>query len=238
MHQTGLVQVTVKFQNGHTPYEHWHGTKPDLSHLHEIGCRAFGLIQNSHNPKVFDQSIECVLIGYSQDSKAYCLFHHPSKKILVSYHVSFIESHQDTNPPRPHATLSSPPTTADPLTIPSVPPPSPMPGPRRSPHTPIPSEKSCAAQGIPYIPASRRSPHTVTITTVPNDNDPPPTSTSAAYNYNGDTDNTTPPPNVSFLFDAFVSSPETPPNLHFPDNPATYAKVMASIHATEWSQAL
>ena len=105
------------------------------------------------------------------------------------------------------------------------------------PPTPIPSEKSCAAQGIPYIPASRHSPHTVTITTVPDDNDPPPTSTSAAYNYDGDTDNTTPPPNISSLFDAFVSSPETLPNLHFPNNPATYTEAMASIHATEWLQA-
>ena len=170
-------RTPIKSQNSHTPYECWYSTKPDLSHLHEIGCQAFVLIQNFHNSKVFDWSIECVLIGYSQDSKAYHLFHRPSKKILVSYHVSFFESHQDSNPPRPHATPSSPPTTANPLTIPSVPPPPPMPEPRHSPHTPIPSEKLCAAQGIPYIPASCHSPHTVTITTVPDDDNPPPTST-------------------------------------------------------------
>ena len=110
-----INRTPVKSQNGHTLYERWYGTKPDLFHLQEISCRAFVLIQNSHNPKVFDWSIECVLIGYSQDLKAYHLFHHPSKKILVSYHISFIESHQDTNPSCPHATPSS--SHTGPLTI-------------------------------------------------------------------------------------------------------------------------
>jgi transposase InsO family protein len=41
-------------QVGHTPYEHWFSSKPDLSHLREISCRAFVLIQNCHNPKVLD----------------------------------------------------------------------------------------------------------------------------------------------------------------------------------------
>jgi hypothetical protein len=54
-----------------TPSELWLSRKPDLSHLREIGCRAFVLIQNHHNPKIYDQSIECVLIGYSSQSNVY-----------------------------------------------------------------------------------------------------------------------------------------------------------------------
>ena len=38
--------------NGKTPYELWFARKPSLSHLHEVGCRAFALIQ-THNPKIF-----------------------------------------------------------------------------------------------------------------------------------------------------------------------------------------
>jgi len=38
--------------NGTTPYELWHGHKPCLSHLREIGCQAFTLIP-THNPKLF-----------------------------------------------------------------------------------------------------------------------------------------------------------------------------------------
>ena len=40
-----------------------------------------------------------MLIGYSPDSKAYHLFHWKTGKVITSYHMSFIESHQDTNPP-------------------------------------------------------------------------------------------------------------------------------------------
>jgi hypothetical protein len=64
-------RTPVTSQDGHTPFEHWTDQKPDLSHLREIGCRAFVLVQNQHNPKVYSRSIECVLIGYSLDSKAY-----------------------------------------------------------------------------------------------------------------------------------------------------------------------
>jgi len=90
----------VTSQGSHTPFEHWTGKKPDLLHLREIGCRAFVLVQNHHNPKVYSRSVECVLIGYSLDSKSYCCYHRESHKVFVSYHVSFIESHQcGTMPP-------------------------------------------------------------------------------------------------------------------------------------------
>ncbi|KAG2059354.1 hypothetical protein BDR06DRAFT_840019, partial [Suillus hirtellus] len=63
--------------------------KPNLSHLHEIECCAFVLVQNWYNPKIFNYSIKCVLIGYSLDSKAYCCYHHESHQVSISYHVSF-----------------------------------------------------------------------------------------------------------------------------------------------------
>lgn len=61
----------VSLQAGHTPYECWYGTKPNLSHLHKVSCHTFVLIQNRHNPKVYNHSVEYILIGYSLDSKAY-----------------------------------------------------------------------------------------------------------------------------------------------------------------------
>ena len=50
------------------------------------------LIQNKNNLKIYERSYECVLIGYSLNSKAYWLYHCPTHKIIVSYHVDFIES--------------------------------------------------------------------------------------------------------------------------------------------------
>src|SRR6266481_273204 len=54
-----------------TPYEAYYGQKPDLYHLREIGCKAFILVQSETRPKIYSQSIECVLVGYSANSKAY-----------------------------------------------------------------------------------------------------------------------------------------------------------------------
>ncbi len=82
------------YQNKMTPYEAWYGIKPDLSHLREVGCKAFVLIQNKHNPKIYDRSLECQLIGYSNNSKAYICYNQQTHRIVTSYHVQFIESHQ------------------------------------------------------------------------------------------------------------------------------------------------
>lgn len=81
---------------GRTPFELWFGRRPSLSHLREIGCRAFALIQTS-NPKVFARSRPCVLIGYSPHSKAYRLWDVTSGRIFDSFHVSFVE-HLDEHP--------------------------------------------------------------------------------------------------------------------------------------------
>jgi hypothetical protein len=63
------------------------------------------LILNQHNPKVFQHSEECVLVGYSKDSKSYRLYHRPSHRIIESFHVVFIESKDDCNKPfRPGVT--------------------------------------------------------------------------------------------------------------------------------------
>lgn len=59
------------YQRKKTPFEAWWNEKPDFSHMREIGCKAYVLIQNKHNPKIYDRSLPCILIGYSCDSKAY-----------------------------------------------------------------------------------------------------------------------------------------------------------------------
>jgi hypothetical protein len=82
-----------------TPFEAYHQCKPDVSHLQEIGCRAFVLILNKHNPKVFQRSEECALIGYGKDSKSYHCYHRATHKVFESYHVVFIELKDDCEAP-------------------------------------------------------------------------------------------------------------------------------------------
>ncbi|TFY52252.1 hypothetical protein EVJ58_g10120 [Rhodofomes roseus] len=99
---------------GVTPYEMWYGRKPDLSHLREIGCRVFVLIQNRHNPKIYERSVECTLIGYGENSKTYRCYHRDTHKVVNSYHVAFIESHEAT--PTVH-TAPATPVVASPIGV-------------------------------------------------------------------------------------------------------------------------
>jgi hypothetical protein len=99
------IRVPTKSLKGITPLEAYSGVKPNVGHLREIGSRAFILILNKHNPKVYQRSEECVLIGYSKDSKSYRVYHRASHKVFESFHVVFIESKDDTERPfRPGVT--------------------------------------------------------------------------------------------------------------------------------------
>jgi transposase InsO family protein len=82
--------------NGKTPYEFWTGRVPSLSHLREIGCRAFALIQ-TNNPKIYRHSCPCILIGYAPHAKAYRLWDTTDGTIFNSFHVTFLE-HLDQQP--------------------------------------------------------------------------------------------------------------------------------------------
>lgn len=87
------AKTGTKSLNGRTPFEMWYDRIPDYSYMREIGCRAFILIQNEYNPKLNARGIECILIGYGQNSKTYRCYEPKSRKIYESYHVRFLERH-------------------------------------------------------------------------------------------------------------------------------------------------
>jgi hypothetical protein len=97
------------------PFKLWYGHIPDLSYLHEIGCWAFVIILNEHNPKIYKQSIECILLGYEAKFKTYQYYNPKSKQNYILYHVIFLESHEGhtcTMPSSliaPTASISTPP---------------------------------------------------------------------------------------------------------------------------------
>jgi len=235
-------RTPVASQAGHTPYERWFGHKPNLSHLREIGCRAFVLIQSQHNPKVYNRSLECVLIGYSPDSKAYRCYHRASHKVIVSYHVSFIESHDahetpfwpgvtlnDTNHPESTSISASIPPL-DPVNPPVSPPVEPLTT-RRSSRVPVPSEKRCAMEGKTYVTAAQRAIQADTIAAehlqaLPNIPSPP---DALAASLSED--------DLAHLANLFTAMPDHLEN-ELSDDPSTYSEAMSSPHATEWTAAL
>ena len=92
-------KTTTRSLQGTTPWEKWYERKPDYSYMREIGCHIFVLIQPvKKNPKVLVRSLECVLIGYNKDSKTYRCYHRETNRVISSYHVRFLESHEGHAP--------------------------------------------------------------------------------------------------------------------------------------------
>lgn len=74
-----------------TPEEIWTGAKPDLSNLRAFGSRAMVHVPKEKRTKLESKSIECVMLGYSDESKAYRLFDKSKRKLIISRDVIFIE---------------------------------------------------------------------------------------------------------------------------------------------------
>ena len=96
-----------------TPFEAWHRNRSDLSPLREIGSCAFALILK-HNLKIDERSFECILVGYSPNSKAYCLYHPSTHQLFKSFHVKFIEQKDNVSQPLFPGHMMDIPVTVDP----------------------------------------------------------------------------------------------------------------------------
>jgi hypothetical protein len=65
--------------------------KPSVHYFRVFGCIAHVHIPDVHKKKLDDKSTKCVLLGVSDESKAYKLYNHADKKIVVSRDVVFEE---------------------------------------------------------------------------------------------------------------------------------------------------
>lgn len=77
---------------GMTPEEAWSGIKPSVAHFRVFGCLAHVHIPDTKRKKLDDKSVQCVLLGVSEESKAYRLYDPATKKIIVSRDVIFDEA--------------------------------------------------------------------------------------------------------------------------------------------------
>jgi len=149
---------------GKTPHELWFGRVPSLSHLREIGCRTFALKQ-TNNPKIFQHSTPCTLIGYTPHSKAYHLWDNTTGIIFNSFHVTFIEHlHAQPSDLMPGKTVllnpDAPPSWEVPLPEQNFLPPKPRSSSPAQDRRPIP----CSS---PIIPVTYSDPISTSAPTVP-----------------------------------------------------------------------
>jgi hypothetical protein len=70
-----------------TPEEAWSGVKPDVDYFRVFGCIGHVHVLDSKRKKLDDKSFQCVLLGMSEEFKAYRLYDPASKKIVVSRDV-------------------------------------------------------------------------------------------------------------------------------------------------------
>jgi len=155
-------------------YEAWTGHIPSLSHLQEIGCHAFALIQ-THNPKIYQRSCPCILIGYAPHAKAYCLWDMTSRAMFNSFHVTFLEhlNHQPMDL-LPGMTVSLHPDA----------PPSWDSSPPNSTSIDTPSRTALSPSIELTKNATQNSPHTIPSPSAKNKESPPDLSTIQPSSYN------------------------------------------------------
>lgn len=74
-----------------TPEEAWSGIKPCVSYFRVFGCISRVHVPDSKRTKLDDKNMSCVLLGVSEESKAYRLYDPISQKIITSRDVVFEE---------------------------------------------------------------------------------------------------------------------------------------------------
>lgn len=90
-----LINMVPCRDNECSPEELWSGKKPNLKHLRVFGSRAFVHIPKQKRHKLNAKSTECILMGYSSESKAYRLQDPKTRNIIISRDVVFMENNDN-----------------------------------------------------------------------------------------------------------------------------------------------
>jgi len=77
-----------------TPYEAWNGEKPDISHLHEFGCKVWVLDESNTRTKLDPKSKAMIFVGYEDGPKAVRYYDPEKRSIKVSRNVVFSTEHK------------------------------------------------------------------------------------------------------------------------------------------------
>ena len=74
-----------------TPFEAWHGEKPNVDHLKVFGCTCYAHIPKDERKKLDSKAREAIFLGYGKEKKGYRLYDISTKKIFFSRDVVFNE---------------------------------------------------------------------------------------------------------------------------------------------------
>ncbi|RDX93349.1 hypothetical protein CR513_24400, partial [Mucuna pruriens] len=74
-----------------TPEEAWNKVKPSVKYFRVFGCISYAHVPDNLRSKLDEKSLRCVLLGISDESKAYRLYDPISQRIIVSRDVKYEE---------------------------------------------------------------------------------------------------------------------------------------------------
>ena len=86
-----LNRAPTKAVDGMTPYEAWHGRRPDVHYLRTFGCVAYIKATKPHLKKLDDRGTPAVFIGYEPGAKAWRFYDPASRRAVVSRDAVFNE---------------------------------------------------------------------------------------------------------------------------------------------------
>jgi hypothetical protein len=76
---------------GKTPFELWHGRKPDYSILRVFGCRAYAHIGRDKRKSLESKTLPCLFLGYPEDYKGWKLYDPRAQRIVISRDIIWNE---------------------------------------------------------------------------------------------------------------------------------------------------
>ena len=83
-------RTTTKVLPDKTPHEMWYKFKPAVGHLKTFGAKAV-VLDKTAKKKFAAKGMECVMVGYSEVSKAYRLYNPEKRKVITARDVVFFE---------------------------------------------------------------------------------------------------------------------------------------------------
>ena len=82
----------TRANHGVPPDARYFNKKPDVSNLRIFGCMAYVHIPKEHRQKLDSKTQRCLFLGYDDETKAYRLYDHIKKRVIISRDVIFDES--------------------------------------------------------------------------------------------------------------------------------------------------
>ena len=88
---THVLNRTITSNKDVTPFELWRGCKPDVSYFRIFGSPAFTHVPDELRRKLDPKAVECIFVGYCENSKSFRMWNPATRRIIISRDVIFKE---------------------------------------------------------------------------------------------------------------------------------------------------